>query len=246
LREKVAEAAFVVPISQYNRDVIELHCGASSRNRLNVIHCGVDTKVFSPSDRAHRKCDTDPLRILSVGTLHEVKGQTFLIEACRRLAERGVDFECHLVGDGPDRAALMDQIRKAGLERRVQLVGQKTRQEIVALLAEADVFVAPSVPSRSGRKEGIPVVLMEAMACGIAVVASDLSGIPELVVHQRSGLLTQPRDVNALANALERLARDDELRRELGQAARATVLEDFDQSKNAWRLSQCFTEASSR
>jgi colanic acid/amylovoran biosynthesis glycosyltransferase len=156
------------------------------------------------------------------------------------LAKRGVDFHCQFVGDGPDRNMLESLITELNLGQRVKLLGQRTRSQIVELMQEADVLVAPSVPSQSGRREGIPVVLMEAMACGTPVVASDLSGIPELVDNEQSGLLTPPRNSSALASALMRLHDDPQLCRQLSRGARRKVLEQFDQLKNAGLLTQRF------
>jgi glycosyltransferase involved in cell wall biosynthesis len=245
LREKVSAAKFVVAISQYNREVIENHCGPTARGRVEIIHCGVDTELFHPAPRPHRTESSSQLRILSVGTLHEVKGQKYLIEACGELQRRGVEFDCQFIGDGPDRKLLQDLIDKLQLGDRVRLLGLRTRPEIVECMQAADVLVAPSVPSRSGRREGIPVVLMEAMACGLPVVASDLSGIPELVEHERSGLLAPPGDVDQLVAALERLQRDSQLCRMLGEGARERVVDSFNQSKNAARLAERFAESRS-
>ncbi len=242
LCEKVDEAAFVVTISQYNRELIADHCGEGARERVRVIHCGVDTTVFAPTFAAPRAPDA-PFTLLMVGTLHEVKGQPFLIEGCRLLHEQGLNFSCLLVGDGPDQAALQQQIERAGLSARVHLVGRKTRDEIAALLQQADVLVAPSVPTQSGRREGIPVVLMEAMAAGLPVVASDLSGIPELVRDGENGLLVPPRDSVALAAALARLAASPALRERLGRAGRATVEQAFDLTANSAQLAAHFARA---
>ncbi len=239
LREKVAEAAFVVPISNYNKELIVDECGEQYRDKIVVIHCGVDTLVFQP---VARRSSTGPLAILSIGTLHEVKGQAYLVEACRLLAERGVDFVCNFVGDGPDRQMLAAQIAKAGLSERVHLLGRRTREEIAGLLQNADVVVAPSVPTSSGKREGIPVVLMEAMGSGVAVVASGISGIPELVEHEASGLLTAPRDASSIADALERLEREPALRQRLGLAGREKVLHEFDLATNAAALAVRFRD----
>jgi glycosyltransferase involved in cell wall biosynthesis len=180
--------------------------------------------------------------ILCVGTLHEVKGQPYLIEACRLLQERGHTFECHFVGDGPDRKALNDLVEHSGLSSKVRFHGSLTREQIARLLMDADVLTAPSVPTRDGRREGIPVVLMEAMGSGVPVIASDLSGIPELVNDQLTGLLVPPRDAGAIADALERFIQDPGVRRRLGNAGRAKVVGEFDLNKNAAKLAQYFLQ----
>lgn len=247
LCEKVAEAAFVVAISNYNKEVILTECQGKYQDKLTVIHCGVDTDVFY--DRSHEtphEKSGAPFMILCVGTLHEVKGQAYLIEACRMLQERGIDFMCHFVGAGPDQQSLARLAEQNALSERICFHGSRTRQEIARLLQDADVLAAPSVPTRDGRREGIPVVLMEAMGSGVPVVASRISGIPELVEHQSTGLLVPPRDATALANALELYFTDNKLRRRLGRAGREKIVRDFDLNKNAARLAQQFIKDGSR
>jgi len=241
LREKVTEAAFVVPISNYNKEMIVSECKGQFRDKAVVVHCGVDTQVFQlrPEPTPHEQ-GRGPFTILCIGTLHEVKGQTYLIEACRLLNERGLDFACHFIGDGPDLAALTKQAAQAGLTHRVHFHGRLTREEIAGLLRTADVTATPSVPTSNGRREGIPVVLMEAMSSGVPVVASDISGIPELVEDGRSGLLVPPRDAPALANALEQMCRNPRLRQRLSRAGREKVVCEFDLNKNAATLAQYF------
>jgi glycosyltransferase involved in cell wall biosynthesis len=249
LREKVSEAAFVVPISSFNRQVILEACGGAAAeklvsNKLIVIHCGVDTRLFHPRP-VHpldngSKLPAVPFSLLCIGTLHEVKGQTHLIEACRLLRERGVELTCHFVGDGPDKTALVEQATAAGLAPFVHFYGQQTRDEVARLLQATQVVVAPSVPSRDGRREGIPVVLMEAMASAVPVVSSRLSGIPELVEDGQDGLLTPPGDTAALADVLEQLYRDPGLRYRLGQAGREKVKREFDLYRNAAALARHF------
>ena len=241
LREKVAEAAFVAAISEYNKELIVSECRGNYREKVKVVHCGVDTEVFQA--RAHEtpyEKGENPFMILCVGTLHEVKGHPYLIEACRLLQERGHNFECHFVGDGPDLKPLTELVEQAGLSGKIRFHGRLTRDEIARLLQDADVLTAPSVPTSDGRREGIPVVLMEAMGSGVPVVASDLSGIPELVNDQRTGLLAPPRDAKSLADALERYIQDPGLRRRLGNAGRAKVVGEFDLNKNAAMLAQYF------
>lgn len=241
LVEKVAEAAFVVAISEYNKRMIVEVCGGRYADKVDVLHCGADTKVFLPRLEP-TPCDRGegPLQILCIGTLHEVKGQVYLLDACRLLKERGVDFRCHFVGDGPDRAALVKHAAQIGVADRVEFHGHLTRPDVAKRLHSADVLVTPSVPSRDGRREGIPVVLMEAMGCGLPVVASDLSGIPELVEDGVSGYLVAPRDVQGLADAVERLSADAELRQRLGRAGRTQVFRNFNLRVNAAALVERF------
>jgi glycosyltransferase involved in cell wall biosynthesis len=243
LREKVAAAAFVAAISEYNRNLILSECRGKDGDRVMVIHCGVDTEVFQfrTSETPFEKGE-NPFMILCIGTLHEVKGQAYLIEACRILQERGVDFICHFAGDGEDRAALTTLAEQAGLSSRVHFHGRLTRDEIAQLLQDADVLAAPSVPTSDGRREGIPVVLMEAMGSGVPVVASAISGIPELVIDQQTGLLTPPRDATSLADALECYFTDKDLRKRLGKAGREKVVKEFDLNKNAALLIQHFSK----
>lgn len=241
LREKVAEAAFVAAISDFNKDLIIRECRGNYREKIKVVHCGVDTEVFrARSYETPYEKGENPFMILCVGTLHEVKGQAYLIDACRQLQDRGLNFECHFVGDGPDRKSLTNLVEQAGLDDKVYFHGRLTRDEIVRLLLDADILTAPSVPTRDGRREGIPVVLMEAMGCGVPVIASQLSGIPELVYDQLTGLLVPPGDSTSLADSLERILKEPGLRQRLGSAGREKVVEEFDLNKNAVRLAQHF------
>jgi glycosyltransferase involved in cell wall biosynthesis len=236
LNEKVAAAEFVVTISQYNYRFIAQRCGPAAARKVKVIHCGVDTSLFRAQARNRVDAAGAALHLVSVGTLHEVKGQTVLVEACRILQQRGVDFQCSIVGDGPDRQKLERQISEYGLTDRVFLLGLRDRSAIIQLLQTADVFTSPSVVSQSGRREGIPVVLIEAMACGVPVVASDLSGIPELVHDEKTGLLVTPGNPAELANRFVRLFEDSALRTQLGQAGREMVEREFDLDHNAQTL----------
>jgi len=241
LREKVAEAKFVVAISDYNRNLIVSECRGKYQEKVTVIHCGVDTEVFHlRTDKTPYEKGENPFMILCIGTLHEVKGQAYLIEACQKLHERGTDFICHFVGDGPDRTMLTRLVDQAGLSEKIRFHGRLTRDEIARLLQDADVLAAPSVPTRDGRREGIPVVLMEAMGSGVPVIASNISGIPELVEDSVSGLLVPPRDATSLAMALESCISDPELRQRLGQAGREKVQGDFDLNENAVKLAERF------
>lgn len=240
LREKVEASAFAVTVSEYNRELMVETCGEELRDRIRVVRCGVDPEVFRPASDPGLDDEPDavagPFRLICVASYEEVKGHRYLVEACRLLRERGVDFALELVGDGPLRDRTEERIRDHGLDDRVEVAGPLPRPEVVRRMRAADAAVLASVRTPRGKREGIPVVLMEAMASGLPVVASDLSGIPELVEDGRTGFLVPPREPGALADALERLAGDAELRGRLGRAGREKVLREFDLRENARRL----------
>ena len=233
LARKVSAAAFVVAVSAYNRDLILEECGRRGAAKVVVIHCGTDPTVFgeraepeaAPPERERGKRS---LRIACVASLEEVKGHRFLLRACRLLADRGVDVSCDLAGGGPLRRGLERRVAELGLGDRVRFHGPLPRPEVGGLLATADVAVLASHPTRSGKREGIPVALMEAMMSGLPVVASRVSGIPELVEDERTGFLVPPGDPRLLADRLERLAEAPELARRLGAAGHQKVRADFD------------------
>lgn len=238
LCQKVLEAAFVVPISRFNRDVIVAECGEEVSDRLVVVHCGVDTAALSPGPC--RPPEVGTFEVVCVGTLHEVKGQSYLIEACRLLVDEDIDVRCRLIGTGPDEPQLRRQVAAAGLEAHVVFSGPLTQAQVATILQRADVLAAPSVSTKQGKREGIPTVLMEAMSSGVPVVASRLSGIPELVEDGCSGLLVPPGDARVLAAALRRLHHDRELGARLAGAGRETVVRDFDVHASASLLSSLF------
>jgi glycosyltransferase involved in cell wall biosynthesis len=240
LREKVDASSFAVMISEYNRRLVLEECPGTDPRKLHVLHCGADTELFAPGARSHA---AGALSLVCVGSFIEVKGHRYLIEACRILRERGTAVRCHLVGDGPGRHDLEDAIERAGLGEEIVVHGSLPRPAVARLMSAADVIVQPSVPTRRGSREGIPVSLMEGMACGLPAVASRISGIPELVEDGENGFLVPPRDPGALAVALDRLAGDPGLRQRMGRAARRKVLDAFDLSRNAARLAALIREA---
>jgi len=241
LTEKVAEAASVVTISNYNRELILKECGERFDDKVHVIHCGVDTTQFRPrSMPTVYDQGTGPMSIVCVGTLHEVKGQSFLLEACSLLKQQGIEVCCNLIGGGPDFDMLESKAKELGIDQQVVLHGPQTRDQVLAHLQQADVLAAPSVPTSSGRREGIPVVLMEAMASGVPCVASRLSGIPELITDG-CGLLATPKDAGDIAAALKKLHESAELRQQLAISGRQRVQDEFDLSKNAQTLMEQFT-----
>lgn len=234
LAPKVRAASFVAMVSNYNREFVIEKCGADLASRMVVVHCGVDPELFSPRKRREAS-RTAGLRILCVAALREVKGHRYLLEACALLTAQGMEFRCDFVGEGPGREEIRRQIETAGLGDRVTLHGSQPRTKVLEMMRECDVVVLPSILDRHGRREGIPVTLMEAMACELPVVSSRLSGIPELVEDGKTGILTAPGDSEALAAAFQAL-QSQELRQRYGEEGRRKVISEFDLRKSAGRL----------
>lgn len=237
LDKKVEAAAFAVTVSSYNKEVIVKECGEELREKVQIVHCGVDPEIFSPSEP---KNEDRPFHVLCVAALRDVKGHKHLVDACEILHRRGVDFVCDLVGDGPLRRRLRAQIERLGLQGKVLLHGTLPREGVVKMMSNAGVAALTSVPTPEGRQEGIPTVLMEAMASTVPVVASRLSGIPELVDHERSGLLVPPGDAHAIADALQRLSEDSSLRQKMGTAGRDKVIREFNMHTTTAKLAELF------
>jgi glycosyltransferase involved in cell wall biosynthesis len=204
-------------------------------SQIDVIHLGVDTTRFALVPPAERWPTTRPRRILMVARLVDKKGVVVALEAMRLLRDRGCDVELRIVGDGPERTRIEALIREWRLTN-VSLLGALEHTLTRTEFAHAHLYIQPSITAASGDQEGIPVSLMEAMAGGLPVVSTRHSGIPELVIDGQTGLLTDERDAEGLAAAIERLTRDRTGAEQLAQAARARVEQDFNRDRQAIRF----------
>jgi glycosyltransferase involved in cell wall biosynthesis len=231
LDTKAADADLVVCISDYARSQLMALVPEDRWPRLAVVHCGIEPDRFVPAERPARPTT----HVLCVGRLVPEKGQALLVEAVERLAGRGVDVHLTLVGDGPSRDAIA-----AVAGERVTFTGAVGQDQILRHYGDADVFCLPSFA------EGVPVVLMEAMATGLPVVTTRITGVPELVEDGVSGVLVPPGRVDRLADAIESLARDPELRRRYGEAGRAVVAAEFDVADSARQLRELFSATSAQ
>jgi glycosyltransferase involved in cell wall biosynthesis len=236
LARKVEAADLVVCISDFCRSQLMAITDPQHWSKLVVVHCGVEPdQVALPA--APRAAGT---HILSVGRLVPEKAQSVLLDALVQLAEREVDASVTFVGDGPDRDRLIAHCHALGLDERVTFTGALGQDELPARWAAADVFCLPSFD------EGVPVVLMEAMACGLPVVTTRIAGIPELVDDGVNGVLVPPGRADLLADALEAVLRDATARHRLGAAGRETVARDFDVRSEAAKLGQFFRSVGAR
>ncbi len=235
LRRKLRRCAFGVTISDFNRRYLAQRIPNAGAERLRVVHCGIEPDVMPFHDGGRQ---SDPPLVLAVGRLDPIKGFADLVDACRDLRDRGMTFQCDIVGDGPLRAELQQRIDAAGLSAAVRLRGACKQEEVRALMDRATIFVLPSVVTPQGDRDGIPVALMEAMASGAPVVSTRVSGIPELVEDGDCGLLVEPHDPESLASAMRRLLSDPDLRSRFARAARRKVEADFDVTRETHKLFQ--------
>ena len=231
LREMCREAAFVVTVSDYSRDLLVQKC-PDAEGKIHRIYNGIDLRKFQTRPL---RSPTLP-RILSIGRLIEFKGFRDLIAACAELKKRAIQFECEIIGEGPLRGALQDAIAAASLDDIVRLSGALPQEEVVRSLGDCDVFALACIVNREGASDILPTVILEAMATARPIVSTRLAGVPEIVRDGESGLLVAPGDVKGLANALELLLRDPQLRARFGAAGRRNVEVRFDVDKTAAQL----------
>jgi len=231
LPEKIRASLFCRAISQYGRSQMLKVTDPRDWPKIEVAYLGVDPREFAP--RPFR-ADPDPFVIACVGQLAPVKGQHMLVAAVDVLVREGRHVRVRIAGDGPGRAALEQDIARRKLGSHVVLEGFLNQDRLQELYAQSDALALPSFA------EGIPVVLMEAMAMQIPCVATWITGIPELITHATDGLLVPPGDAQALAGAIARLMDDAGLRRALGGNARQRILEKFDVQRNTEYLSDVF------
>jgi len=223
---KLQEADLVVTCAKVNAEYLRSLC-SGQQHKIVVNYHGVDVQRFSPRPRER----SGPIpQIVTCGALRVYKGHHVLIEACSLLRR---PVRCVIIGEGPQRRVLEKQARELGVAERIEFTGALVQEEVARRYAEADLFVLASiVVEESGRQDVIPNVLVEAMSMGMAVVASALPGIKELIEDGVHGRLVPPGDARALATAIEQLLDDPVARSEFGRRGRQRVLESFDREKN--------------
>lgn len=241
LKEKLKQAKFIVTCTEFNkRYLLSLY---NCKEKIHMIYHGI------PMEGNGRQTlniyiqglTIEPL-ILSVGRLVEKKGFPYLIEAAKILKGRGYKFKCIIVGDGTEYNKLNKLVKNYNLDKIVILTGALPFDEIMKLYKKASIFVLPCIIASNNDRDGIPNTILEAMAFGIPVISTEISGIPEVIEDMKTGLLIKEKDPDALAEAIERLIKDETLRDKLGKNGRAKVIERFDIEKNTKELIDLFRE----
>jgi glycosyltransferase involved in cell wall biosynthesis len=235
LREKIAEAKFVVTCTAHNQAYLE----ALASGPIRLLYHGLDFAAL-PVTAELGPAAPEPL-VLSVGQLKEKKGFRYLIQACQQLRDQGLVFRCEIIGEGPEREKLTALIQELKLTGSVALCGAIRHTEVMRRYAAAALFVLPCVAAADGDRDGIPNVLLEAMACQVPVVSTRHSGIPEVVQDGVTGLLAEPANAKSLADSMARLLQDRLLRERLGQAGRRCVEQRFDVRQNTEELANWLT-----
>ncbi|MEU3846150.1 glycosyltransferase family 4 protein [Micrococcus terreus] len=238
LRRKLADAHHAITISGYNLEHLRTRFPESTQT-LRLVRNGLDLDRFPFQPRQHtQNPDDGPTRLLAIGRLVEKKGFNLLVEAVHRLRERGLDVTAEIAGDGPLAADLRAQIEELDLQEHVTLLGPITQAQVTELLGSRDLFVAPFVVGSDGNADGLPTVLLEAMARGLPCVAADVTAVGEVVQTGRTGWLVPTGDVEALTEAIAEAVRPGTGHAELAAHARTQVEELFDSRGQAARLAE--------
>lgn len=229
LKDKIHRAEFIICISTFHRDFYLKH-GARAE-QLKIVYCGIDVDQFAPPDKTRQTRQDGVIRIRSSGRLVEKKGFEYLIDACKVLVERGVEFECLIGGSGPLEEALRSRVDQLGLQERVTITGCPLKQEAIPeFMHTGTLYCLPCVWASDNDVDGLPQMLMEAMACGLPAISTRLVGIPDLIIHNETGLLVEPNQTAELADAILQVGRDPQLSVRLAEAGRQHVIENFDLS----------------
>ncbi len=232
---KISMARFVSTCSTYNQRYLAALVDQQLGERIRHINYGLNLRDLPSKAPTAFEQPGSPL-ILTVARLVEKKGLIYLVRACKVLKDQGYNFTCRIVGEGPLRPVLEQEIREYALNDRVELWGAETNERVIQMYQEATIVTLPCIISKNGDRDGLPLVLIEASYMGVPVVSTTVAGIPELITPEVNGLLVPPNDSIALAGALARLLEDPLLRCRLAVAGQQTIVSQFDLSRNAGQL----------
>jgi len=221
-----------ITISEYNKKKL-ISSYTISKEKIKVNYCGVDTDYFKNESKIHNEL---PIKIVSVTAMRKVKGVNFLIQACDLLNRNGIDFQCKIIGAGELLRDMAELIQKLHLETKIKLYGAQSSEQIKEHLSNSSIFVLPSL------SEGIPIAVMEAMSMELAVIASDITGLPELISHEIDGYLVQPKKPKLIAQKIIDLINDPLEMKNVQIAARHKVQKKFNIKKQVKDIEKLFTQ----
>ena len=234
LRQKLADASQVVTVSRFNVNYLRSKFGSDASN-VKLVYNGLDLNEFQFTPYADR-----PPVILGVGRLVEKKGFEVLVRACGILRDRGIHFRCEIAGGGELERALQTQIARLGLQDMIHMSGPLSQEDIKDRIRGAALLAAPCIHASDDDRDGLPTILLEAMALGTPCISTPVTGIPEVVRHDDTGLMVPEGDANVLADTCQRLLEDRALGSRLVGRARKLIEERFDIDRNTGRLREAF------
>lgn len=238
LESKIADAKFIVTVSDFNKQYLSETYGHAEKTHR--IYNGLDLKLFGFNPDTNRK-----RKIITVGRLVPKKGLRYLIDACRILADRGVDFECEIIGTGELKKELQSQIESLSLQRYVDLSGPQPQNIVREKISSSAVFAAPCIVADDGNRDGLPTVITESLALGTPCVSTDVTGIPEIIKHEETGIIVPQHNAEELADQLNRLLDDPSRCQALAKNARQLIEKEFDIQQNVARLRDLFPKRQS-
>ena len=238
LREKLQYAAFVVTVTNFNKRYLVDQAPEINADVIKVLYNGVNLDTLKPVSFASRKKN----KILGVGRLVEKKGFDDLLHALKILKDKNIEFECDIAGTGPEQENLLQLMEELQLTNDVTFLGAKTSDDVVQLMKEATVFCLPCIIAQNNNIDALPTVLLEALAVGLPSISTSISGIPEIIEHEKNGLLAEEKNQKQIAEMLERLLLSDKLREEYASVGRKIAEEKFSLKSNAGKLYQMFID----
>ena len=236
LQSKIHDASSVITVSNYNLEYLTRTFG-SDKEKIKRIYNGLDLRKLPYRAPENRKPN-----IITIGRLVEKKGLNILVDACDILAQRNVDFHCSIIGKGELKFELLEQIKEKNLQDKVELTGALPRTQSLQKFYEASIFAAPAIVANDGNRDGLPTSILEAMALGVPCISTDVTGIPEVLTNNKTGIIVPQNNSVELANAIEKLLSDSKLSISISENARKLIESNFDISKNSANIREIFAQ----
>ncbi|TBO44280.1 glycosyltransferase family 4 protein [Pedobacter kyonggii] len=240
LIKKANSTAFIVTCTLCNKDFLHQLLADCSKIKVSHVYHGIDLSKWVSKKRDFQTLTDKKIRILSIGRLVEKKGIVFLLQAIKILVLKGLNVKCSIIGDGPLRKQLEDFTKRNALEDNIVLHGSLPQKDIISFYGESDIFILPCVIADNGDRDGLPNVLVEALATGIPAISTSVSAITELITHEQTGILVKEKDPDQIAEAVLRLSGDPELCSYLSRNGREKVEREFQIKNSTDRLMELF------